>query len=118
MTVTLQFCNDMVIFWYYIGSYTPHKQVTLRGANIMFDLNFAKMKASLTFFGSNVTRLFDYNKSLHENFVAICSLPCYKSDSEATVKLIQTIKSCDLSCSQTPPNKAERMQVIAKLELV
>lgn len=48
--------------------------------------------AVFTLFGSRERIEFNENKSVYDNFISMCSLPCYKRDSEATLKLKKIIE--------------------------
>jgi hypothetical protein len=48
--------------------------------------------AVFSFFGSREKVKFSENKSIYDNFASMCSLPCFKSDSEATLKLKKIIE--------------------------
>lgn len=77
----------------------------------------------ITFFGSDPLKSFKQHKSLHDNFMAMCSLPFYQADSSETSKLLEVLKACELH-STSPHSKfqpqltlVQRRADIARMEI-
>lgn len=73
-------------------------------------------KVRFGLFGSGKTVLFNPQKSLSDNFTAMCALPIFKKRSPATLRLAHVIENCHLNVS-AKLTSTERKQNMARIEL-